>query len=584
MKQKPEFQAVKKALEVTVYIVLVKTLQELGNGIRASRGGCVPSVRSAARPRWVSSRGMPPCQLRLPRWFGLMTAIISFSALVDFHLQLYLNRDHVVKFDVDNAHSVGIDAAVPQPVVIYFDDGRIWINEAHADARRQWVLKTRHDSRPNQKDRGVDTDVEAVQGPRIIVKTSLVPRTGKVYWHDEEMAGSSSAGSRDRLRWDEAPRDVEGNVNVGFMAADSSRNQAVERVTNTKDITRMLSTGLATSGRILSLFVTRYSAHADTLRKRVQLLEHVQSETSNKSKETDAGHHTEDASLTELEYEMDTESSEDLPLASMKRPDSLKLLGQRQNARPRRRSPYLSPDPSPEDVHKQNAHTELGRMEVFFLILATLSSFPGASFLRYILTLIAGKDVLTWFSTGLFLLATGIRPWMHTTEDLRQQLTDLKRQIEKMEHTLGKVWRRMDDGAEAMYDMRQHEKKCEKQDQRVKDVEISVDSLRKVRGRYLDANANPSLLSYVLPAWLVSPPPRPSVTKYPPPLSPSFSTASSSFGPPERLPTIPENGRLNLRKPAPEPPTRLGTRLLYGTVSLVTLPIRVVVAVVDRTV
>ncbi len=197
-----------------------------------------------------------------------------------------------------------------------------------------------------------------------------------------------------------------------------------------------------------------------------------------------------------------------------------------QNASHRRRSPHLPPDPSPEDVHKQNAHTELRRMEIFFLILATISPFLGASFLRYILALIAGEDILTWFSTGLFLLATGIRPWTHvverltlrishlhdvihypspeqTTEDLRQQLTDLKQQMEKIEHTLGKVRRRMDDGAEAMYEyvdeavdvveknMRRHEKKCEKQDQRVKDVEISVESLRKVRGAISGCECEP---------------------------------------------------------------------------------------------
>ncbi|KAK0200519.1 hypothetical protein DFS33DRAFT_164012 [Desarmillaria ectypa] len=422
----------------------------------------------------------------------------------------------------------------------------------------------------------------------------------------------------------------------------------------------------------------------DTLRKRMHQLERAQSEMSKKSKDTDAGHHTEDTSLTELEYETGTESSEDLPQMSGKPPVSTKRSEQNgrtnrdledeassnrawyqfdlavvaalvspvgnlltggdlvknllyilfllfylhqlievpwsmyQNARPRRRSPQLPPDPSPDDIHKQNAHTELRRIEIFFLILATMSPFLGASFLRYILSLIAGEDILTWFSTGLFLLATGIRPWTHvverltlrishlhdvihypspeqTTEDLRQQLTDLKQQMEKVEHTLGKVRRRMDDGAEAMYEyvdeavgvvgknMRRHEKKCEKQDQRVKDVEISVESLRKVRGRYLDANANPSLLSYLLPTWLVPSPPRPSV-KYPPPLSPSFSTASSTFAPSERLPTIPENGRLNLRKPAPEHPTGLGAKLFYGTVSLVTLPIRIAVAVVDRTV
>ncbi|SJL14276.1 uncharacterized protein ARMOST_17732 [Armillaria ostoyae] len=56
----------------------------------------------------------------------------------------------------------------------------------------------------------------------------------------------------------------------------------------------------------------------DTLRKRMHLLEHAQSEMSKKSKEPDAGHHTEDTSLTELEYETGTESSEDLPQMSGK--------------------------------------------------------------------------------------------------------------------------------------------------------------------------------------------------------------------------------------------------------------------------
>lgn len=241
-----------------------------------------------------------------------------------------------------------------------------------------------------------------------------------------------------------------------------------------------------------------------------------------------------------------------------------------------------------------------------------MSPFLGASFLRYILALITDEDILAWFSTGLFLLATGIRPWTNvverltlrisylhdvihypspeqTTEDVRQQLTDLKQQMERVEHTLGKVRRRMDDGAEATHEyvdeavdaveknIRRHEKKCEKQDQRIKDVEISVESLREIRGGHLEANANPFLLSYVLPAWLVSPSPRPSATKYPPPLSPSFSTASSSSGP-SGLPAIPKTSRLNLRKSAPERPTGLGTRILYGTVSLVTLLIPVAVA------
>ncbi|KAK0218911.1 hypothetical protein IW262DRAFT_1462506 [Armillaria fumosa] len=60
---------------------------------------------------------------------------------------------------------------------------------------------------------GIDIGVGAVQGPRIVVKTLLVLKTG------HEMAGSSSAGSGDGLRWDEVPRDVEGNIDVGFKTS-----------------------------------------------------------------------------------------------------------------------------------------------------------------------------------------------------------------------------------------------------------------------------------------------------------------------------------------------------------------------------
>ncbi|PBK68278.1 hypothetical protein ARMSODRAFT_976114 [Armillaria solidipes] len=63
--------------------------------------------------------------------FGLVTAIISFLAsFVDFHLHSDL--------DVDNARSVGLDAAAFQHVVILFDDGRVQINGAHPNGSRQW--------------------------------------------------------------------------------------------------------------------------------------------------------------------------------------------------------------------------------------------------------------------------------------------------------------------------------------------------------------------------------------------------------------------------------------------------------------
>ncbi|KAK0480402.1 hypothetical protein EDD18DRAFT_1113504 [Armillaria luteobubalina] len=112
------------------------------------------------------------------------------------------------------------------------------------------------------------------------------------------------------------------------------------------------------------------------------------------------------------------------------------FLGQCQNAGPHRRSPHLPPDPKTSTI----------KMRIRILASG-------------------------WLNAGLFLFVTGIRLWTHVVErltlrishlhdiihypspgDLRQQLTDLKQQMEKKEHTLGKVRWRMDVGAEAMYE------------------------------------------------------------------------------------------------------------------------------------
>ena len=46
-------------------------------------------------------------------------------------------------------------------------------------------------------------------------------------------------------------------------------------------------------------------------------------------------------------------------------------------------------------------------------------------FLRFVLSSISGGDQISWFSTTLFVLATGMRPWSHLLARLRQRTHDL---------------------------------------------------------------------------------------------------------------------------------------------------------------
>lgn len=59
------------------------------------------------------------------------------------------------------------------------------------------------------------------------------------------------------------------------------------------------------------------------------------------------------------------------------------------------------------------AATELHRQELLFLFLTVLSPLLGATFLHHVLDALGGAESLSWFSTTLFVLATGIRPWSH---------------------------------------------------------------------------------------------------------------------------------------------------------------------------
>ncbi|KII84140.1 hypothetical protein PLICRDRAFT_57946 [Plicaturopsis crispa FD-325 SS-3] len=95
------------------------------------------------------------------------------------------------------------------------------------------------------------------------------------------------------------------------------------------------------------------------------------------------------------------------------------------SSRPRR--PHSSAPVSSEAAGRlaKLARTELRVHEFTYLMLSVASPLLGASFLRYILSTLNGSDPLSWFSTTLFVLATGMRPWTHLISRLRQRTDDL---------------------------------------------------------------------------------------------------------------------------------------------------------------
>ncbi|KAI8992849.1 hypothetical protein BD414DRAFT_482389 [Trametes punicea] len=75
---------------------------------------------------------------------------------------------------------------------------------------------------------------------------------------------------------------------------------------------------------------------------------------------------------------------------------------------------------------KALAENELRHHELFYLGLAVASPFIGATFLRYVLAALGDHNALSWFSTTLFVLATGIRPWTHLVNRLNERTQELQ--------------------------------------------------------------------------------------------------------------------------------------------------------------
>ena len=76
-------------------------------------------------------------------------------------------------------------------------------------------------------------------------------------------------------------------------------------------------------------------------------------------------------------------------------------------------------------VQTRSAAAELQRHEFAYLFISIVTPFVGAALLRSVLGLVNGVDSISWFSTTLFVLAAGVRPWGHLISRLRERTTSL---------------------------------------------------------------------------------------------------------------------------------------------------------------
>lgn len=291
-------------------------------------------------------------------------------------------------------------------------------------------------------------------------------------------------------------------------------------------------------------------------------------------------------------------------------------------SRPRRRGPNVPRD-TVEDHYRNLASSELRHLEFFFLSLTAISPFLGALLLRYGTTVLMGDEAVSWFSTALFVLATGMRPWSHvvnrftqrTTDlhdvihypspnrasavDTNQQIEEMVKRIEHLEKSLTKAKAKLVDATEEVYEyvdeavnavertVRRHERKYDKQELKVKEIEQVVESIKgkgKTHGLSISTTtraAQSSLLYSLLPTWFTTPPPRPyhSPSSFSPSASKhtlrSFPSSSSI-----QLETIPEEDIS--RYPSLAQPANLTALVLSRAGYLVTLPLRAVVRMVLR--
>jgi len=200
-----------------------------------------------------------------------------------------------------------------------------------------------------------------------------------------------------------------------------------------------------------------------------------------------------------------------------------------QNARSRRHPPYLPPPPSasdastPEHRYAQAAISELRYIEFFFLFVTVVSPFLGALLLQYATAAVSGPDAISWFSTGLFVLATGMRPWSHLVkrlshrtsvlhdvihyppqpqseeegekekDDITAKMDELLKRVEALEKRGDKLKQRVGHELDDLFDrfedslskigrsVRKQERKVEKQERRVRTIHEDLIHLKSSR-------------------------------------------------------------------------------------------------------
>lgn len=312
-----------------------------------------------------------------------------------------------------------------------------------------------------------------------------------------------------------------------------------------------------------------------------------------------------------------------------------KLYHQARRRHSPRHTPQLDPD-SVEARYAQLAASELRRFEFFFLFLTFLSPFFGASLLRYVTASILGPDAVSWFSTGLFVLATGVRPWVHLVERLSQRtmalqsyvhrplpfhvaseeqhlllekrVAEVEKSLSKIKsqvaHTTDDVCEYVDDAVGAMeHAMRKQERKWDKYEGKVKEIEQVVVTLKNtahvkdvLRASDLGAIQTSvcSIIGYIIPTWLTAPGQNLFSVIFSPPAANaavaepkrySLRPLSGSSPPPTPLETIFEHESIrnsNSNYPLLARPYSLIYNIVYSTGHIVTLPLRAVVRMILR--
>ncbi|KAF8055246.1 hypothetical protein FPV67DRAFT_1385990, partial [Lyophyllum atratum] len=288
-------------------------------------------------------------------------------------------------------------------------------------------------------------------------------------------------------------------------------------------------------------------------------------------------------------------------------------------ARPRRRAPEFPPS-NAEDRYKDVASSELRMLEFFFLGMTALSPFFGAMFLRYATAAVIGEESVSWFSTALFVLATGMRPWAHvidrfqqrtedlhdvihypspnlTAEDVHVQMAEMIKRVEHLETALTKAKERLIDATEEVYEyvdeavtavdrtVKRHERKYDKQEAKVNEMEQTLEGLKgkgKQKAGPTIAHApaaTPSLLASILPAWMFTAPPQRSLYASPH-HSPKHTLRSFPSASSIHLETIPEEE--TTKYPVLAQPLNLTSLVLSRVGYLATMPLRAVVRMVLR--